>query len=53
LPPVKPLLDCTEQIVWAATLLSDLVVFGRRAGQAAATHAGKTSQGALDNKPNR
>jgi succinate dehydrogenase / fumarate reductase flavoprotein subunit len=28
--------------------LSDLVVFGRRAGLAAAEHAGKTSQGALD-----
>ncbi len=28
--------------------LSDLVVFGRRAGQSAAAHAGKTSPGALD-----
>jgi succinate dehydrogenase / fumarate reductase flavoprotein subunit len=28
--------------------LSDLVVFGRRAGQAAAQHAAKTSQGAID-----
>jgi succinate dehydrogenase / fumarate reductase, flavoprotein subunit len=28
--------------------LSDLLVFGRRAGLAAAAHAGKTSQGAID-----
>src|SRR5437667_12738002 len=46
--PARLLLDCMEQIALVA-ILSPILVFGRRAGLAAAQHAKRSSTPSIDN----